>query len=131
MPTIYSVFPVYEVGTTAGQECPYGGDRANIMYPHSTAIKWVRSEDFSPHKTPSDFRRHYKLYNSYLTRHYIMTESIQDTSPRIHSFADSGPRNKKPVSDETCPPNLSVGSMLQSKIGSTEPSIVLLNHYHD
>jgi hypothetical protein len=24
--------------------------------------------------------------------------------------------NKKPVSDETCPPNLSVGSMLQSKI---------------
>jgi hypothetical protein len=45
-----------------------------------------------------------------------LTESIQDTSPRIHAFADSGPRNKKPVSDETCPPNLSVGSMLQSKI---------------
>jgi hypothetical protein len=40
-----------------------------------------------------------------------MTESIQDTSPRIHPS-----RNKKPVSDETCPPNLSVGSMLQSKI---------------
>ena len=37
-----------------------------------------------------------------------LTESIQDTSPRIHSFAESGPRNKKPVSDETCPPNLSV-----------------------
>jgi len=46
----------------------------------------------------------------------IMTESIQDTSPRIHSFADSGRRNKKRVSDETCPPNLPVGSMLQSKI---------------
>ena len=46
----------------------------------------------------------------------ILTESIQDTSPRIHSFADSGRINKKPVSDETCPPNLSVGSMLQSKI---------------
>ena len=45
-----------------------------------------------------------------------LTESIQDTSPRIHSFADTGPRNKKPVSDETCPPNLSVGSMLQSKM---------------
>src|SRR4028119_1527379 len=42
-----------------------------------------------------------------------LTESIQDTSPRIHSFADSRPRNKKPVSDETCPPNLSLGSMLQ------------------
>jgi hypothetical protein len=40
-----------------------------------------------------------------------LTESIQDTSPRIHPW-----RNKKPVSDETCPPNLSVGSMLQSKI---------------
>jgi hypothetical protein len=40
-----------------------------------------------------------------------LTESIQDTSPRIHLW-----RNKKPVSDETCPPNLSVGSMLQSKI---------------
>jgi hypothetical protein len=37
-----------------------------------------------------------------------LTESIQDTSPRIHPW-----RNKKPVSDETCPPNLSVGSMLQ------------------
>jgi hypothetical protein len=45
-----------------------------------------------------------------------LTDSIQDTSPRIPSFADSGPRNKKPVSDETCPPNLSVGSRLQSKI---------------
>jgi len=40
-----------------------------------------------------------------------LTESIQDTSPRIHPS-----RNKKPVSDETCPPHLSVGSMLQSKI---------------
>ena len=40
-----------------------------------------------------------------------LTESIQDTSPRIHRWS-----NKKPVSDETCPPNLSVGSMLQSKI---------------
>ena len=88
--------------------CPYGGDRANIIYPQSTAIKLVCSEDFSPHKTPSDFRRHYKLDNGYFTRHYIMTESIQDTSPRIHPS-----RNKKPVSDETCPPNLSVGSMLQ------------------
>jgi len=29
-----------------------------------------------------------------------MTESIQDTSLRIHSFADSGPRNKKPVSEK-------------------------------
>ena len=29
-----------------------------------------------------------------------MTESIQDKSPRIHSFADSGLRNKKPVSDK-------------------------------
>jgi hypothetical protein len=47
---------------------------------------------------------------------FAMTESIQDTSPRIHSFGDSGRRDKKPVSDETCPPNLSVGSMLQSKI---------------
>ncbi|CAA9421493.1 hypothetical protein AVDCRST_MAG84-7201 [uncultured Microcoleus sp.] len=37
-----------------------------------------------------------------------MTESIQDTSPRIHPW-----RHQKPVSDETCPPNLSVGSMLQ------------------
>jgi hypothetical protein len=37
-----------------------------------------------------------------------LTESIQDTSPRIHPW-----RNKKPVSDETCPPNFSVGSMLQ------------------
>ena len=85
--------------------CPYGGDRANIMYPQSTAIKLVRSEDFSPHKTPSDFRHHYKLYKGYFTRHYIMTESIQDTSPRIHPS-----RSKKPVSDENCPPNLSVGS---------------------
>jgi len=42
---------------------------------------------------------------------FSMTESIQDTSPRIHPW-----RNKKSVSDETCPPNLSVGSMLQSKI---------------
>ncbi len=42
---------------------------------------------------------------------FAMTESIQDTSPRIHPW-----RDKKPVSDETCPPNLSVGSMLQSKI---------------
>jgi hypothetical protein len=41
----------------------------------------------------------------------FLTESIQDTSFRIHPW-----RNKKPVSDETCPPNLSVGSMLQSKI---------------
>jgi hypothetical protein len=41
----------------------------------------------------------------------LLTESIQDTSPRIHPW-----RNKKRVSDETCPPNLSVGSMLQSKI---------------
>ena len=40
-----------------------------------------------------------------------MTESIQDTSSRIHSFADSGRRNKKRVCDETCPPNLSVGSV--------------------
>ncbi len=32
-----------------------------------------------------------------------MTESIQDTSPRIHSFAHSGPRNKKPVSDKGAP----------------------------
>ena len=79
MPTIYSVFPVYEVGTTAGQECPYGGDRANIMYPHSTAIKLVRSEDFSPDKTLSDGRRQYKLYNGYFTRHYIMTEIISDS----------------------------------------------------
>ena len=79
MPTIYSVFPVYEVGTTAGQECPYGRDRANIMYPPSTAIKLVRSEDFSPHKTPSDFRRHYKLYKGYFTRPYIMTETISDS----------------------------------------------------
>ena len=41
------------------------------------------------------------------------TESIQDTSPRIHRW-----RNKKPVSDETCPPNLSVGQCfnLKSKI---------------
>ncbi len=61
--------------------CPYGGDRANIMYPQLTAIKLVRSEDFSPHKNLSDFPRHYKLYNDYFTRHYIMTESIQDTSP--------------------------------------------------
>ena len=44
-------------------------------------------------------------------RCWLMTESIQDTSPRIHPS-----RNKKPVSDETCSPNLSVGSMLQSKI---------------
>ena len=35
-----------------------------------------------------------------------MTESIQDTSPPIHPS-----RNKKRVSDETCPPNLSVGSV--------------------
>ena len=35
-----------------------------------------------------------------------MTESIRDTSRRIHPS-----RNKKPVSDETCPPNLSVGSV--------------------
>jgi hypothetical protein len=35
-----------------------------------------------------------------------LTESIQDTSPRIHPW-----RNKKPVSDETCPPNLSVGAV--------------------
>jgi len=34
-----------------------------------------------------------------------MTESIQDTSPRVHSS-----RNKKPVSDETCPPHLSRAS---------------------
>jgi predicted metallopeptidase len=79
VPTIYSVFPVYEVGTTAGQEFPYGGDRANIMYPDSTAIKLVRSEDFSLHKTLSNFRRHYKLYNGYFTRHYIMTETISDS----------------------------------------------------
>jgi len=32
-----------------------------------------------------------------------LTESIQDTSPRIHSFADSGPRNKKPVSEKLAP----------------------------
>ena len=38
----------------------------------------------------------------------LLTESIQDTSPRIHPST-----NKKPVSDETCPPNLSVGLMLQ------------------
>jgi hypothetical protein len=37
-------------------------------------------------------------------------------APGFIPKADSGPRNKKPVSDETCPPNLSVGSMLQSKI---------------
>ena len=37
-----------------------------------------------------------------------LTESIQDTSPRMNPG-----RNKKPVSDETCPPNLSVGSRLQ------------------
>ena len=51
------------------------------MYPQLTAIKLVRCEDFSPHKTLSDFPGHYKLYNGYFTRHYIMTESIQDTSP--------------------------------------------------
>ena len=73
-------------------------DRANIMYPHSTAIKLVRSEEFIPHKTPSKFRRHYKLYNGYFTRHYIMTESIQDTSPRIHQW-----RNKKRVSEKLAP----------------------------
>ena len=33
----------------------------------------------------------------------VLTESIQDTSSRIHSFADSGPRNKKPVSDTQAP----------------------------
>ncbi len=59
--------------------CPYAGDRANIMYPQSTAIKLVRSKDFSPHKTPSDFRRHYKIYNGYFTRHYIMTDTISDS----------------------------------------------------
>jgi len=32
-----------------------------------------------------------------------MTESIQNTSPRIHSFADSEPRNKKPVSEKLAP----------------------------
>jgi len=43
----------------------------------------------------------------------IVTESIHDTSPRIHPW-----KNKKPVSDKGAP-NLSVGSMasiLKSKI---------------
>ena len=48
----------------------------------------------------------------------ILTESIQDTSPRIHPS-----RNKKPVSDETCPPILSVRSMLQSKISNLKSKI--------
>ena len=90
--------------------CPYGGDIANIMYPQSTAIKLVRSEDSSPHKTPSDFRRHYKLYNGYFTRHYIMTESIHDTSPPIYLSKD-----KKLVSYKQAPEFIR-GSMLQSKI---------------
>jgi hypothetical protein len=47
-----------------------------------------------------------------------MTEIIQDTSPRIHPW-----RNKKPVSDETCPPILSVGSMRQSKISNLKSKI--------
>ena len=33
----------------------------------------------------------------------LLTESIQDTSPRIHSFADSGRRNKKRVSEKLAP----------------------------
>jgi len=43
----------------------------------------------------------------------LLTESIQDTSPRIHPW-----RNKKRVSEKLAPRiyNLSVGSMLQSKI---------------
>ena len=32
-------------------------------------------------------------------------------APGFIPKADSEPRNKKPVSDETCPPNLSVGSV--------------------
>jgi hypothetical protein len=54
-----------------------------------------------------------------------LTESIQDTSPRIHPS-----RNKKPVSDETCPPNLSVGtvavmnrSVRQSEVGGCCPNL--------
>ena len=36
--------------------------------------------------------------------------------PDSFQRADSGPRNKKPVSDETCLTYLSMGSMLQFKI---------------
>ena len=64
------------------------------MYPQSTAIKLVRSEDFSSHKTPWNFLRHYKLYNGYFTRHYIMTESIQDTSPEFIPSQTQNPEIK-------------------------------------
>jgi len=61
---------------------------------HLLAIAGDRNLDFQ------DWAIDYKAFNY---RSATLTESIQDTSPRIHSFADSGPRNKKPVSDKQAP----------------------------
>ncbi|MEG4037360.1 hypothetical protein QUA03_26475, partial [Microcoleus sp. S36b_A4] len=57
-----------------------------------------------------------KLYDVILPRTVTILEMSKASRIQAPGFipkADSGPRNKKLVSDETCPPNLSVGSMLQ------------------
>ncbi|MEG4914560.1 MULTISPECIES: hypothetical protein [unclassified Microcoleus] len=53
----------------------------------------------------------------------VLTESIQDTRHVIHSFADSEPRNKKPVSDETCPRIYPGGQCFNSLIENRKSKI--------
>jgi hypothetical protein len=58
-------------------------ETANIISPPSPEIKLVGSEDFNPHKTRSYSRRHYKRYNGYNTRFYIITETISHESDAL------------------------------------------------
>ncbi|AFZ07958.1 hypothetical protein Osc7112_3594 [Oscillatoria nigro-viridis PCC 7112] len=58
-------------------------ETANIIYPQSTAIKLVDSEEFNPHNNSSYFRSHYKSYKGYNTRFYIITETISYDSDAL------------------------------------------------